>query len=123
MQLFKVDIFKNMPFPGKFGASLCVVGWIWIIAFCYVKLPDTNWALKLSIMVCILSVFLFQAQNWARWIAILGNVMGLLLSAYFFIGGFVLIATVNIMLFGGSTYYLMTPATSRYFKTHSQTGR
>ena len=121
--LFKVDIFKNMPFSGKFGASLCAVGWIWIIAFCYVKLPDTNWALKLSIMVCILSIFLFQAQNWARWIAILGNVMGLLLSAYFFIGGFVLIATVNVMLFGGSTYYLMVPATSRYFKTHSQSGK
>ena len=111
-----------MPFSGKFGASLCAVGWIWIIAFCYIKLPDTNWALKLWIMVCILSIFLFQAQNWARWIAILGNVMGILLSVYFFIGGFVLIATVNVMFFGGSTYYLMTPATIRYFKSHSQTG-
>jgi hypothetical protein len=47
-------------------------------------------------------------------------VMGILLSLYFIISGFVLIATVNIMLFGGSIYYLMVPATSRYFKTHGQ---
>ena len=94
-----------------------------IIAFSYFKLPDTNWALKLFIMVCILSPFLLQAQNWARWIAILGDVMGILLSAYFFAAGFVLIATVNVILFGGSIYYLMIPVTSRYFKIHSQSGR
>ena len=121
--LFNVEKFKNMPFSGKVGASLCSVGWIWIIAICYFMLSDENWALKLSIMVCILSFFLFQAQNWARWIAILGNVMGILLSTYFFLGGFVLIATVNVMLFGGSIYYLMVPATSHYFKTQSQQGR
>jgi hypothetical protein len=121
--LFKSENFKNMPFSAKVGVSLCAVSWVWIIAFCYYKLPDTNWALKLSIMLCVLSFFLFQAQNWARWIAILGNVMGLLLSAYFFIGGFVMFATVSVMLFGGSTYYLMVPPTSRYFKAHSQSSR
>ncbi len=118
--LFKAEIFKNMPFTGKVGTSLCAAGWMSIIAFCYFKLPETNWALKLLIMVCILIPFLLQAQNWARWIAILGNVMGILLSAYFFMAGFVQIATVNVMLFGGSSYYLIVPATSRYFKTHSQ---
>jgi hypothetical protein len=121
--LFKAEIFKNMPFSGKVGASLFAGGWISIIAFSYFKLPDTNWALKLFIMVCILSPFLLQAQNWARWIAILGNVMGILLSVYFFMAGFVQIAAMNVVLFGGSIYYLMLPATSRYFRTHSQSGR
>jgi hypothetical protein len=119
----KVEIFKNMPFSGKMGTSLCVLSWLWIIAICNFMLSDPGWALKLSIMVCILSFFLFQAQNWARWIAILGDGMGIILSAYFFIAGFVLIGTVNVMLFGGSIYFLMVPATSRYFKAQGQSGR
>jgi hypothetical protein len=121
--LFKVEVFKNMPFVGKLGSILCAVSWIWIIAICYFMLSDKNWAFKLSIMVVILSFFLFQAQNWARWVAVLGDALGILLSGYFYIGGFVSFAVVNALLFGASLYCLTAPVTSQYFKAHSQHSR
>lgn len=108
-----------MPYSGKVGTTLWVVSWVWLISAYYYLTHDTNWAAKLSIAAVILSLFLVQAQNWSRLIAVMGNIMGILLSGYFFLGGFVLIATVNVILFGGAIYYLMVPATSRYFKARS----
>ena len=112
-----------MPFTGKMGLTLWLVGWIWLMSVYYYLTNDKDLTLKLFFAAVILIPFLIQIQNWARWIVILGNVMGILYSYYFFIGGHVLISTVNVMLFGSSIYYLMTPATSRYFKTLSQAGR
>lgn len=120
---FKIDKFKNMPFTGKMGLTLWLGGWIWLIAIYYYLTKDTTLAVKLSIATLILVPFLFQCQNWARIIAMLGNAMGIIISALFFVKGLVLIATVNILLFGGSIYYLMVPTTSRYFKSHSQQNR
>lgn len=120
---FKIEKFKNMPFAGKMGLTLWLIGWIWLISVYFYLTKDTNLSLKLSIAAVILIPFLIQIQNWARWIVILGNVMGILYSYYFFIGGHVLIATVNVMLFGSSVYYLMAPQTSRYFKAHGRAGR
>jgi hypothetical protein len=120
---FKIEKFKNMPFTGKMGLTLWLIGWIWMIAAYYYLTRDKDLTLKLSIAAVILIPFLIQIQNWARWIVILGNVMGILYSYYFLIGGHVTIATVNVILFGGSIYYLMVSATSRYFKAHGQSGR
>jgi hypothetical protein len=120
---FKIDKFKNMPFTGKMGLTLWLVGWIWLISVYYFLVKDMNLTVRFAIAVVVLIPFLLQIQNWARWIAILGNVMGILYSYHFFISGQVLIATVNVMLFGGSIFYLMVPATSRYFKTLNQAGR
>jgi len=120
---FKVEKFKNLPFAGKMGLTLWLIGWIWLVSVYYNLTKDKDLTFKLSLGAVILIPFLVQIQNWARWIVILGNVMGILYSYYFFIGGHVSIATVNVMLFGGSIYYLMVPVTSRYFKTHSQSGR
>jgi len=120
MQL-KVEKLKNMPYTGKVGSTLWLVSWIWLISVYYYLTKDTAWAAKLSIAVVLLGIFVFQAQNWARLIAVLGNLMGILLSGYFFLAGFILIATVNIMLFGGAIYFLMVPTTSHYFKAQSQT--
>ena len=112
-----------MPFAGKMGLSLWLVGWIWLIAMYYYLTKDSTLAVKLSISVVILIPFLVQIQNWARIIAQLGNAMGIVISVLFFYKGLVLIATVNVLLFGGSIYFLMVPATSRYFKTHGRPGR
>lgn len=120
---FKIERFKNMPYAGKVGLTLWVTSWIWFLSVYYYLTNDSTWVVKLSIAVAILVPFLFQSQNWARMIAILGNAMGIVLSILFFYKGLVLIATVNVLLFGGSIYYLMVPATSRYFKAHSQPGR
>ncbi len=117
---FKIDKFKNMPYTGKVGSTLWLVSWIWLIGAYYYLTRDTAWAAKLSIAVLLLGLFIFQAQNWARLIAVLGNAMGILLSGYFFVAGFFLIATVNVMLFGGAIYFLMVPATSQYFKAQSR---
>lgn len=117
---FKIEKFKDMPYTGKVGSTLWLVSWIWLISAYYYLTQDTTWVAKLSIAVLLLGLFIFQAQNWARLIAVLGNVMGILLSGYFFVAGFILIATVNVMLFGGAVYFLMVPATSQYFKVQSQ---
>jgi hypothetical protein len=117
---FKTEKFKYMPNTGKIGSTLWLVSWIWLISVYYYLTQDTTWVAKLTIAVVLLGLFIFQAQNWARLIAVLGNVMGILLSGYFFIAGFVLIATVNVMLFGGAIYYLMVPATAQYFKIQNQ---
>jgi hypothetical protein len=117
---FKIEKIKNMPYAGKVGVTLWVVSWIWLIAVYYYLTQDTTWVAKLSIAVVLLALFLLQAQNWARLIAVLGNVMGILLSGYFYLGGFILFATVNVMLFGGAIYFLMIPAVSRYFKAQNQ---
>lgn len=116
---FKIEKFKNMPYTGKVGSTLWLASWIWLISVYYLLTQDTTWVAKLSIAVILLGLFVFQAQNWARLIAVLGNVMGILLSGYFFIAGFILIATVNVMLFGGAIYFLMVPTTTRYFKIQS----
>jgi hypothetical protein len=120
---FKIDRFKNMPYVGKMGLSLWLVGWIWLIAMYYYLTQDSALTIKLSISVVILVPFLFQSQNWARIIALLGNAMGIFISVLFYYKGLVMIATVNVLLFGGSIYFLMVPATSRYFKTHTRPGR
>jgi hypothetical protein len=119
----KIERFKNMPFAGKMGLSLWLVGWIWLISMYYYLTKDSTLAVKLSISVVILIPFLVQIQNWARIIAQLGNAMGIVISVLFFYKGLVLIATVNVLLFGGSIYFLMIPVTSRYFKAHGQPGR
>jgi glucose-6-phosphate-specific signal transduction histidine kinase len=120
---FKIDRFKNLPFTGKMGLTLWLIGWIWLISVFFYLTKDKDLTFKLSIAVIILIPFIIQIQNWARWIVILGNMMGILYSYYFFIGGHVLIATVNVMLFGSSIYYLTVPATSRYFKPQSHPDR
>ena len=117
---FKIEKFKNMPYPGKVGVTLWVVSWVWLISCYYYLTKDVNWAGKLTIAACLLALFLFQAQNWARMISMLANVMGILLSAYFFMAGFVTIAAVNVILFGGAIYFLLIPAASQYFKSQSQ---
>ena len=85
---FTIDKIKNMPYSGKVGAALWALSWIWLIAVYYYLTQDTTWTYKLSIAAVLLIVFLLQAQNWARLIAVLGNVMGILLSWHFFIKGF-----------------------------------
>jgi len=117
---FKIEKLKNMPYTGKVGVTLWAVSWIWLISVYYYLTKDTDWLIKLSIMVVILAPFLFQGQNWARIIAMLGNAMGIILSILFFFKGFVLFGTVMVMLFGGSIYFLVIPATSRYFKTQGR---
>ena len=40
----------------------------------------------------------------------------------FFMAGFTLFATVDVMLFGGAIAFLMAPATAQYFKAQSHKG-
>jgi hypothetical protein len=70
----------------------------------------------MAIAVAILTVFLSQAQNWSRIIAAMVSLMGILFSSLFFVRGIFMIATVDVVLFGGGIYYLMVPSTARYFK-------
>lgn len=118
---FSVEKFNNMPSSAKMGFTLWVVGWAWLIAVYYYLTKDSDWTLRLSIAIGLLTIFISQAQNWARLICILANIMGILLSIYFYLGGFVAVATVNVVLFGGGIYYLMVPATTGYFKEQSKT--
>lgn len=117
---FSMDKFRNMPFSAKVGVTLWLVSWIWFIALYYYLTRDNDWVLKLSIAIGILAVFLFQAQNWARWISMLANSMGLLLSVFFFIKGYVFESALNLILFGGSIYYLLVPPTTTYFKSQGR---
>lgn len=117
---FKLDKLRNMPYSGKMGTTLWMLSWIWLISVYYYLTRDTTWTTKLSIAAALLILFLLQAQNWARLIAVLGNMMGILLTWHFFLKGFILIAVVNVLLFGSSIYFLMAPATSRYFKAQSR---
>lgn len=120
---FQIDNFKKMPQTGKIAVTLWSVGWIWLIGAYYYLTHDINWAAKLAMALLLLVIFLSQAQNWARLISILANVMGIFLSGYFFLAGFILVATVNVILFGGAIYYLMIPPTARYFKAQSMKNR
>lgn len=120
---FRLDRFKNMPFSAKVGVSLWILSWIWLLVNYYSLTKDIDWVYKLSAGIGILAVFLIQSQNWARIISVLANIMGILLSGYFFLAGFVFVATVNVILFGSAIYYLMIPATSAYFKSQSSPNR
>ena len=119
---FKIERFTNMPYSGKVGSTLWLVSWIWMISTYYYLTHDTNWVLKLAIAAAILALMLFQAQNWARWISVMANLMGILLAFNFFMAGFILFATVDVMLFGGAIAFLMAPATAQYFKAQSHKG-
>lgn len=120
---FQMDNFKKMPQPGKIAVTLWIVGWVWLIGAYYYLTNDFSWAIKLSIAAFLLLIFLSQAQNWARLISVLANVMGIFLSGYFFLAGFILIATVNVILFGGAIYYFMVPVTAQYFQAKSMKSR
>ena len=109
-----------MPQKAKVAVTLWIMSWLWLIISYYYLTHDSSWALKLAISVCLLGFFIFQAQNWARWISVLANVMGIFLSGYFFLAGFIMIATVNVILFSGGIYYFMVPITAQYFKTQSK---
>ena len=116
---FKIERFTNMPYTGKVGSTLWVVSWVWMISTYYYLTHDTSWVLKLAIAAAILGLLLFQAQNWARWISVMANLMGILLAFNFFMAGFTLFATVDVMLFGGAIGFLMAPATVQFFKAQS----
>ncbi len=117
---FKIEKFKNMPYTGKVGSTLWLVSWICFIYVYYDLTRDTDWVIKLSIAAVVLAPFLFQAQNWSRMIAMLGNAMGIILSILFFYKGYIAAATVNVILFGSAIYFLLVPTTARYFKIQSQ---
>jgi hypothetical protein len=116
---FKIERFTNMPYTGKVGSTLWIVSWIWMISTYYFLTHDTHWVVRSSIAAAILGLLLFQAQNWARWISVMANLMGILLSINFFKAGFTLFATVDVILFGGAIAFLMAPATSEFFKSQS----
>ena len=117
---FKFDKFNNMPYSAKTGVTLWLVSWVWLLAAYYNLTHDSEWVLKLAIAILLLLIFISQAQNWARLIGVIANIMGILLSIYFYMGGFIMIANVNVVLFGGGVYYLMVPSTTNYFKAQSQ---
>jgi hypothetical protein len=117
-----LDKLKNMPSVAKIGISFWLLSWVWFIAVYYHYTKDTQWVLKLCIAVGILSLFLSQAQNWARLISILANSMGILLSVLFFFKGLAFIAALNLVFFSGAIYLLMVSPTTAYFKSQSQTG-
>ncbi len=102
------------------GVTLWLVSWIWLLSAYYYLTHDSEWVLKLSLAIGLLAIFISQAQNWSRLIGIVANIMGILLSYYFFMRGFIMIATVNVVLFGGAVCYLMVPSTTRYFKEQSK---
>lgn len=115
-----LDKFKNMPSVSKIGALLWLFSWIWFIAVYYHYTKDTDWVWKLSIAVGILGIFLSQAQNWARYISILANSMGILLSVIFFYKGLAFIAALNLVFFSAAIYFLLVSPTTTYFKSQSQ---
>ncbi len=117
---FSIDKFRNMPYSGKMGVTLWLIGWVWLLSVYYHLTKDSEWVLKLAIAIALLTLFISQAQNWARLICVVANIMGVLLSAYFYLAGFAMIAAVNVVLFGGSVYYLMIPSTGRYFKSQNK---
>ncbi|MGD9367133.1 MAG: hypothetical protein PVH87_15655 [Desulfobacteraceae bacterium] len=117
---FSIDKIRNMPFSARVGATLWLISWIWFIALYYYLTRDNDWVLKLSIAIGILAIFLFQAQNWARWISVLANSMGLLLTVIFFFKGLVFESALNLVLFGGSIYYLLASSTATYYKSQSR---
>jgi energy-coupling factor transporter transmembrane protein EcfT len=117
---FSLDKFRNMPFSAKVGTTLWLISWIWFITLYYYLTKDNDWVLRLSIAIGILAVFLFQAQNWARWISVLANSMGLLLTVIFFFKGYLFESALNLILFSGSIYYLLIPSTATYYKSQSR---
>ena len=122
----KIERFTNMPNSGKVGLALWLVSWIWFIAICHYLFHDSKLVTQLSIAACLLGVFIFQAQNWARMISILANALGLVYSGFLFLIGLPAISIINVIsfvsliLFGSSIFFLMAPATSQYFKAQSQ---
>lgn len=116
----KIEKFRNMPFSAKVGVTLWVAGWIWFISICHYLLRDANVTIKFSIAMCILGLFLSQAQNWARWISVLANTLGIFYSSHFFIIGKVFISVVNVILFAGAIYFLIASTTSNYFKSQNR---
>ena len=117
---YKIEKFTMMPYSAKMGVTLWIISWAWLLSAYYYLTKDSDWATKLAIAIVILAIFITQAQNWSRLIGVVANVMGILLSLYFYLAGFAVVAAVNVVLFGGAIYYLMVPATARYFKEQSQ---
>lgn len=116
---FRPDVFFSMPQKAKIGVSLWLVSWIWYLLTTYNLTNDQDNVPKMAIAVAILVIFLSQAQNWARIIAVMVSAMGILFSSLFFAQGIIMIATVDVLLFAGAIFYLMTPTVARHFKEHS----
>ncbi len=117
---FDIERIKNMPSSAKAGVGVWFLGWVCLLATYYYFTKDTDWVLKLSIAVVILAVLLSQAQNWARLISVMANIVGILLAALFFYKGLVVIASLTIILFGCAIYFLMISSTASYFKAQSK---
>lgn len=117
---FSIEKIKKMPISAKVGLALWIVSWAGFIAVYYTYTKDTQWVYRLSAAVVILAIFLSQAQNWSRILAILANGMGGALSSLFFMQGLVGVAAMNILLFGSAIYFLMVPQTVAYYKAQSQ---
>ncbi len=117
--MLPMDKIKNMPLSAKTGIALWLASWIWFLGAYYFLIKDVDDVLKFSIAVILLAVFMLQFRNWARMLAMMANAMGILFSSYYYFGGFVMIAAVNVLLFGAAIYYLVIPTTAQFFKVDS----
>lgn len=118
--------YQDLPNTVKFGLGFLFSGWILFLIALYVFLGSYDF-LKFFIALGILSVYIIRIRNWARVLALLFNVIGILycavsslaflLRAGNLFGTFLFLIVVVLM--GASTYYLMSKESSGFYKIHT----
>lgn len=126
--LNQIEKFKNFPPSVKKGILFLLAGWLWFYWSLYgffLKEETPSQFIIIGVSVCTVVIMI---KNWGRVLCLLCNVMIIvvyLAVSYMF---FQLedipksfIASVGVVLFSLSTYYLAVGESSRFFKNHNKT--
>jgi hypothetical protein len=123
---FQIEKTKNLPLAAKTGVALWALGWVWFFTSYYFWTRDAYWIAKMTAGVGLLTLFMVQANNWSRMIALMVAAIAILYLSFFaygFYGGQnysdSIIAIANMFLFGAAGYYFIDKATVAYFKMYS----
>ena len=123
----KPVIYGEMPKTAQRGIVFWILGWVFLLANFYwlTEGKGTDWIFKLVIAVGLLTYFLLTAQNWSRMICLMACAMAMLFSGilvYAKLDEFrpLLITATGLVLFGLAAHFLLSKATTAFFKAQSR---
>jgi hypothetical protein len=131
MQIHELGFFA-LPQSVRKALGLLAIGWLSLLAFMYhihLVFPGTitrNDAIRVAIVGAGICYCVFKIKPWARNLCIFFNLGAIGISLLFLairvstLGltspALTLHALLNVMLFGGSTVFLLASSTSQFFK-------
>jgi hypothetical protein len=129
---FQFSQISSYPKKVKLAIMTLIAGWLLHFLFLYRYFPDLSVYRQLvaGVVIC---VFVTMIKRWARMLCIFFNiaiaVIYLILGMLFFIsksvfagnGVYLLLAACCLAAFAVSTFYLLTPECSQFFKAFGRT--